>query len=114
MTWRATFARCSFLDARIWSPSPVTARSPLARPPPPRLPSQRLHALLDVGLQDAEHRFMTLNRQRQGVQEPLRGVVVHDAALRDLDRILRHSDRLRIETEVDDQLFRRAGHAAEV
>src|SRR5262245_64843242 len=180
-TSRATFAHCRCHAARIWSPSPATARSRIARrlwppvstsispspsasarssnccvrkhslcttknprqrfraaagfekvpsfsePVPPsisaerhpgrslkRLPGQRLHALLNVRLQNAEHRFMTLNRQRQRVQEPLRRVVVHDAPLRDGDRILRHSHRLRIETKVDDQLFRRAGDAAEV
>ena len=57
---------------------------------------------------------MTLDGQRQRVQHPLGGEEVRDDPLRDRDRLRRYPERLRIQPEIDDQLLRRAGDAAEI
>ena len=70
--------------------------------------------LLHVGLQHAERLLVPLNRQLQGVQHPLGREEIRDDPLRDGDRLRGNAKRLGIETEIDDQLLRRARNAAEV
>ena len=70
--------------------------------------------LLHVRLQHAEGGFVPLDGQAQGVQHALGRVEVRDDPLRDRNRMRRHSERLRIQAEIDDQFFRRAGNTAEV
>ena len=78
------------------------------------VPAPGADPLLHVGLQHAEGGFVPLDRQLQGVQHALRRVEVRDDPLRHRNRMRRHSERLRIQTEIDDQFFRRARDAAEV
>ena len=70
--------------------------------------------LLDVGFQHAEGRLVPLNGHLQGMQHPLGREEVGDDPLRNHDRLGGDAKRLRIQTEVDDQLFRRARDAAEI
>jgi hypothetical protein len=72
------------------------------------------NALLDVRFQDAERLFVALQRETQGVPQPLRGVKIRDDALGNIDGLSRDADRLRIQREIDDQLFGSARHAAEI
>ena len=69
---------------------------------------------VDVGFQNAEGRFVTLDRHLQGVQHPLGRVEVGDQTLRDRDRLRGHAKRLRVQAEIDNQLLGRAGYAAEI
>ena len=80
------------------------------------LPLRRTHLnpALDIGLQHAKSSFVPLNSHLQGVQRPLGSEEVHYDSLSNGDRLRRYADRLGIQAEVDDQLFRRAGHAAEI
>ncbi len=72
------------------------------------------NSLLNINFQDAKSLFMPLNRCLQGVKHPLGRIkICHDAILHD-NGIGGQSNRLRIQAEIDDQLFRRAGHAAEI
>ena len=71
-------------------------------------------ALLDVCLQHSEGLFMPLECQLQSVEHPLGRVVIRDNPLGNHDRFAGHTDRLRIQTEIDNQFFGGAGHAAEI
>lgn len=57
---------------------------------------------------------MTLNGHAQSVKDALGSVEVGDNALRNGNRSGRNSNRLRVETEIDNQFFRRTGNAAEI
>ena len=48
------------------------------------------------------------------LQHPLGGEVVDDDPLLDVDRLGRHAERLGVQAEVENQLFGRAGDAAEI
>ena len=71
-------------------------------------------ALLHVGLQHAEGLLVALDRHVQRLQHPLGREVVGDDPLLDFDRLGRHAERLRVEAEVENQLFGRARDAAEI
>ena len=64
--------------------------------------------LLHVELQNAEDGFVALQRQLQGVKHAFGGVVVrYDPLRRDWNRMRGwHDERLRIQTEIDDQFLR--------
>ena len=81
---------------------------------PAGLSQARSNPLLDIGFQDAEGGLVALDGKLQGVQHPLRGIEVGDDSLRDDDRLCGYSDRLGVQPEVDDQLFRRPGNAAKI
>src|SRR5689334_21121892 len=72
------------------------------------------HALLHVGLKHAKGLFMPLNRHVQRLEHALRGVVVDDNPLLDVDRLGRHTERLLVQSEVENKLFGRTRDAAEV
>ena len=72
------------------------------------------HATLDIGLEDAEGLLVAGNRHLEGVGEPLGCEKVDDDPLGELDRLWGSPGHLLVETEVDDQFLRGAGHAAEV
>ncbi len=57
---------------------------------------------------------MPLDREVQGVQQALGREVVGDDPLRDGHGFAGDAEGLGIQAEVDDQLFRRAGDAAEI
>ena len=57
---------------------------------------------------------MPLERHRQGLPQSLGGKRIDDDPLGNRDRDGRDAEGLGIEAEVDDQLLRRAGDAAEV
>ena len=80
----------------------------------PRAAETGPDALLDVDFQNSERRLVALHGQLQGVQHPLGGEEVGDDPLRHGNRLAGHAERLRIQTEIDDQLFRRPRHPAEV
>ena len=71
-------------------------------------------ALLHVGLQHAEGLLVPLHGHVQGLQHPLGREVVGDDPLLHFDRLGRHAERLRVEAEVENQLFGRAGDAAKI
>ena len=79
-----------------------------------RLAETRSDAFLHVGLQNAECLLVTLDCQVQSVKHPLGREEVGDDSLRDGDRLGRNPKRLRIQTEINDQFLRGAGHAAEI
>lgn len=58
--------------------------------------------------------FVSLDRDVQGVPHPLGGVVVRYELLGDFDRLGRHIKWLRVESEVYEQFFGHARHAAEI
>ena len=74
----------------------------------------RHHALLHIGFQHTERLFVPLDRHVQRLQHPLGREVVDDDPLLHIDRFGRHAERLRIQAEVENEFFRRAGDAAEV
>src|SRR5690606_4738820 len=62
----------------------------------------------------AEDLLVASNGELQRAEEAFGGVEVEDDPLVDDDRLARRAHRLRVEAEIDDQLLRRAGNAAEV
>ena len=58
--------------------------------------------------------FVALDREVQSMEEPLGGVVVRHQTLGDDDCFLGNAEGLGVQAEVDDQLFRGPGDAAEV
>ena len=74
----------------------------------------RTDTLGQIGLNDPKGGFVTLKGQLESLEHTFRRVVVHDDALGDRDGIGGESDRLRIETEINDQFFGSAGNTAEV
>ena len=92
-----------FIDRKIAAPITPAGGRPVAD-----------DALLHVGFEDAEGLLVPLDRHVQRLQHPLGGEVVGDDPLLDFDRLGRHAERLGVEAEVEDQLFGRAGDAAEV
>lgn len=73
-----------------------------------------LHSLLHVRFQHAEGGFVPLDAHGQRVQHPFGHVEVGDDPLGHRNRFGRYAERLRVEAEVDNHLFRHAGHTAEV
>ena len=71
-------------------------------------------ALLHVGLKGTERCLMAPDRKLQDLQQPFCGIQVGDNPLFYHDRLSRHADRLRIEPEIDEQLFRCARYATEI
>ena len=67
---------------------------------------------LDVGFDNTEGGLVPLDGHHQGLQHPFRREKVGDDPLGDGNRHSRHTERLRVESEVDDQFFRRARHEA--
>jgi len=78
------------------------------------LQGRRMDPALDVGFDDAEGGLVPLDGHHQGVQHPLRREEVGGDPLGDDNRRSRHVERLRVESEVEEQFFRRARHAEEV
>ena len=72
------------------------------------------YAFLYVGLQNAEGRFVALDRQLECAEQTLGRIVVDDQSLGHLQGLLGSAEGLRIETEVNDQFLRRAVDAAEI
>jgi hypothetical protein len=62
-------------------------------------------ALLDIGFQDAENRFVALDRHLQRCQQSLGSVEIHDDPLLDMDGILGNAHGLGIQSKVNDQFF---------
>jgi hypothetical protein len=71
-------------------------------------------ALLHVSLEHAESLFVSLDRHVQGLQHSFGGEVVDDDPLLNVDWLSWDAKGLRIQAEVEDQLFRRARDAAEI
>ena len=71
-------------------------------------------ALVDVRLKHAEGLLVALHGQMQRMEQALGREVVGNDSLRDLHCLAGNAERLGVQAEVDDQLFRRAGYAAEV
>jgi len=71
-------------------------------------------SLLNIGFQHTKDGFMALHRHLQGSEQSLGGVKIHDDPLLDVNRILRDSNRLRIQSEVDDQFLGRSRDAAKI
>ena len=71
-------------------------------------------ALLHVCLEHAEGLLVALDRHVERLQHALGGEVVDDDPLLDVDRLGRDAEWLRVEAEVENQLFGRAGDAAEI
>ena len=67
---------------------PVRSNKRLALRRPGAAAAVADHALLHVGLQDAERLFVALNRHVQRLQHSLRGEVVRHDPLLDFDRLL--------------------------
>ena len=71
-------------------------------------------ALLHVRFQDAEGLFVPLYRHVERLEHPLGRKVVSDNPLLDFDRLGWHAERLGVESEIENQLLRRSGDAAEI
>jgi len=79
-----------------------------------RRPSCSSSTFLDVCFERAECCFVALYCELQDLEQSLRRVQVGDNALGYGDRLRRRAHRLRIEPEVDAQLFRSACDSAEI
>ncbi len=70
--------------------------------------------LLYVGLKNAEGGFVALDRQLQDVQQPFCSVQVGHNPLGYHDRLRRHTEWLRIDSEIDEQLLWCARHTTKI
>jgi len=68
----------------------------------------------NVGLKHAEGLLVTSQSHVQGLQQSLRGEVIHDDSLIDWNSNFALSVGVRIQTQIENQLFWGAGNAAEV
>jgi hypothetical protein len=71
-------------------------------------------ALLHIGLEDAEGLFVSLDGHVERLQHALGSEVIHHDPLLDVDRLSRDAEWLRVQAEVENQFFGRAGDTAEI
>ena len=71
-------------------------------------------ALLHVCLEHAEGLLVALDRHVERLQHSLGSEVVDDDPLLHINRFGWHAEWLRVQAEIEDELFRRAGNAAEI